>query len=41
MKPQIITRLSNGEDCGSISREDVQQEMKQHYVIAECLEMER
>lgn len=39
---EVITELSNGEDCGvTACEEDVQQEMKQHCVIAECLEMER
>lgn len=42
MKQLVITGLSNREDCGVISCEaDIQQEMKQHYVIGECLEMER
>lgn len=37
-----MTELSNGEDCGVIDcEEDIQQEMKQHCVIGECLEMER
>lgn len=38
MKQHIITGLSNWEDCGE---EDIQKEMKQHYVIGKCLEMER
>lgn len=38
----VITGLGNREDCGVIScEEDIQQEMKHHYVIGECLEMER